>query len=112
MLGLLTAAAIFLQAGGSGGNVFVSFLPFIAIFVIFYVLLFLPAQKRQKATQMMLANLKSGDRVVTTGGIRGTIVAVKEDAIHIRVPPQDIRLEIARNAVAGLLGDEDQKKSA
>ena len=109
---MATAAAVFLQAGGSGGTGFVSFLPFIALVVIFYVLLFLPAQKRQKATQMMLANLKSGDSVVTTGGIRGTIVAVKEDSIHIRVPPQDIRLEIARNAVAGLLGDEEQKRSA
>ncbi len=91
---------------------FISFLPFIAIFVIFYVLLFLPAQRRQRQTQQMLANLKTGDRVVTTGGIRGTIVGLKDDAIHIRVPPQDIRLEIARNAVAGLLGDEEQKRSA
>lgn len=84
-------------------------LPFILIFIIFYFLLFLPQQRRQKQQQQMLGSLKAGDRVVTSGGIRGTIVNIKEDFIHLRVPPQDIRLEIARTAVAGVLGEEEKK---
>jgi preprotein translocase subunit YajC len=102
-------ASIWLQIGG--GSAITGLLPFILIFVIFYFLLFLPSQRRQKQQQQMLANLKTGDRVVTTGGIRGTIVSLKDDCLHLRVPPQDIRLEIARNAVAGLLGEEGKKSA-
>ena len=83
--------------------------PFFLIFGIFYVLLFLPQQRRQKQQREMLANLKNGDRVITTGGIRGTIVGLKEDYIHLRVPPQDIRLEVSRAAVAGLVSVEEKK---
>ncbi len=77
-------------------------LPFILVFGIFYFLLILPTQKRQKKQKEMLDNLKSGDRVVTTGGLRGTIVSLKEDTLHLRVPPQDVRLEFLRNAVASV----------
>ena len=83
--------------------------PFFLIFGIFYVLLFLPQQRRQKQQREMLANLKNGDRVITTGGIRGTIVGLKEDYIHLRVPPQDIRLEVSRAAVAGLVSVDEKK---
>ena len=83
--------------------------PFFLIFGIFYVLLFLPQQRRQKQQRELLANLKNGDRVITTGGIRGTIVGLKEDYIHLRVPPQDIRLEVSRAAVAGLVSVEEKK---
>ena len=83
--------------------------PFFLIFGIFYVLLFLPQQRRQKQQREMLANLKNGDRVITTGGIRGTIVGLKEDYIHLRVPPQDIRLEVSRAAVTGLVSVEEKK---
>ncbi len=98
----------FQTSGGAGGAI-ASFLPFILIFVIFYFLLFLPQQRRQKQQQQMLSDLKNGDRVVTTGGIRGTIVNLKDDHIHLRVPPNDIRLEVARSAVAGLLVEEEKK---
>lgn len=77
-------------------------LPFVLIFVIFYFLLFLPTQRKQRQQREMLDGLKTGDRVVTTGGLRGTIVSVKEDCLHLRVPPQDIRLEIVRSAVASV----------
>ena len=76
--------------------------PFVLIFVIFYFLLFLPTQRKQKHQREMLDGLKTGDRVVTTGGLRGTIVSVKDDCLHLRVPPQDIRLEIVRSAVASV----------
>ncbi len=99
------------QTGG-GGSIFSSpILPFLLIFVIFYFLLFLPSQRRQKQQKEMLANLKTGDRVVTTGGIRGTIVGLKDDYIHLRVPPQDIRLEVARSAVASVVSEEEKKSA-
>ena len=83
-----------------GGNPLLQLLPFVLVFVIFYFLLILPTQKRQKRQKEMLDNLKAGDRIVTTGGLRGTIVSLKEDTLHLRVPPQDVRLEIVRSAVA------------
>lgn len=98
-----------LQAGG--GSAFLNLLPFLLIFGIFYVLVILPSSRRQKQQQQMLANLKNGDRVVTTGGIRGTIVSLKDDYIHLRVPPQDVRLEVVRSAVASVLSPEEKKSA-
>ncbi len=79
-----------------------AFLPFILIFVIFYFLLFLPTQRRQKHQKEMLANLKNGDRVITTGGLRGTIISVKDETLQLRLPPQDVRVEVVRSAVASV----------
>ncbi len=77
----------------------------IAIFAIFYFLLFLPMQRQKKQTAEMLANLKSGDEVVSTGGIIGTIVAVNatDDTLVIRVKPDNIKLQVARTAIASLV---------
>lgn len=96
---MLVAAIIFLQAEGAP-NPLIGFLPIIAIFAIFYFLLFLPNQKRKKEQQRMWANLKNGDRVVTNGGIRGTIVSVKDEFVVLRVPPEQVKLELSRSAVA------------
>ena len=84
-------------------------LPLIAIFAIFYVMLILPQQKRQKKWQQMLAALKNGDRVVTSGGIRGTIISLKDDAVQLRVPPDNLRIEVARSAVTALANPEEAK---
>ncbi len=100
----MSVLSFWFQAGGAGA--LAGLLPFILIFVIFYFLLFLPQQRRQKQQQQMLANLKNGDRIVTTGGIRGTIVVIRDDYIHIKVPPSDVKLEIARSAVAGVVSEE------
>ena len=75
------------------------FLPIVAIFLVFYFLLILPNQKRQKKLQQMLGNLKNGDRVITSGGIHGTIVSLKDDYIVLRVPPEQVKLEVLRSAV-------------
>jgi preprotein translocase subunit YajC len=79
---------------------FAGLLPFVLVVGIFYFVLILPTQKRQKKQKEMLDGLSAGDRVVTTGGLRGTIVSVKEDTLILRVPPQDVRLEVVRSAVA------------
>lgn len=80
------------------------FLPLIIIMVIFYLLLILPAQRRQKKTQAMLTALKTGDKVVTNGGLYGTIVGMDGEAIQLRigVGSDGIKVKVARSAVAGL----------
>jgi preprotein translocase subunit YajC len=96
------------QGGGQpGGGIFTLFLPLIFIFAIFYFLLILPQQRRQKRWQEMVNNLKTGDKVQTSAGIRGTIIAIKDDALHLRVPPDNLRLEVARSAVVSV-GREDE----
>jgi preprotein translocase subunit YajC len=57
----------------------------------------------------MLSELKTGDKVVTSGGLRGTIVALRDDAIHLRVPPDNLRLEVARSSIVSLGGEEATK---
>ncbi len=79
----------------------VSFMPIILIFAIFYFLLIRPQQKKQKDHQKMLGELKKNDEIITTGGVHGTIVNVKENTFTIRVN-ENVRLEISKSAVAGL----------
>ena len=76
------------------------------IFAIFYFLLIMPQQRRQKKWQKMLGELKSGDKVVTSGGLRGTIIALKDDSLHLRVPPDNLRLEVTRASVVSVVTEE------
>lgn len=89
------------QNDGSGTS-YLQFVPIVAIFLVFYFLLILPNQKRQKKLQQMIANLKSGDRVVTSGGIHGTIIGLKDEYIVLRVPPEQVKLEVLRSAVTSV----------
>jgi preprotein translocase subunit YajC len=95
------AAPAVLLAQSPAGNGLIAFLPLAIIMVIFYVLLILPAQRRQKKTQAMLSELKTGDKVVTTGGLYGTIVALDGDAVQLRIADQ-VKVKVARSAVAGI----------
>src|ERR1700761_2088109 len=92
-----------LQSAGGGVGGLILLLP---VFAIFYFLLILPQQKRQKKWQAMLGQIKNGDRVTTSGGLRGTIIALRDDAIHLRVPPDNIKLEVARNSIVSVTTDE------
>jgi preprotein translocase subunit YajC len=92
----LVAADLGQLAGQMGG-----ILPIILIMVIFYVLLILPAQKRQKKITQMLSELKNGDKVITTGGVYGTIVGIEDDAIQLRIADQ-VKIKVLRSAVGGL----------
>jgi len=87
-----------LWAGAGGADASLLLVPI--IFGIFYFVLILPVQRRQRQAQQMLGALKNGDRVVTTGGIRGTIISLKDDVIQIRVAPDQVRLELLRSAIA------------
>ena len=102
--------ALYLQAPGGGAS-YLAWAPLVFIFAIFYFLLILPQQRRQKQWKAMLGNLKTGDNVTTTGGIKGTIVALRDDDIHLRVPPDNIRIAVARSAVAGIIVPEEAKKA-
>jgi len=86
------------------------FAPLIFIFAIFYFLLIMPQQRRQKKWQKMLEELKTGDKVVTSGGIRGTIVAIKDDHLHLRVPPDNLRLEVSRASILSVTTAEETSK--
>src|ERR1700694_3949649 len=84
-----------------GGSALVSFVPMLLIIGVFYVLMIRPQQQRQRKLQETVAQLKAGDRIVTTGGIIGTITSVKETSFLIRSAEKSI-LEVARSAVAGI----------
>ena len=76
----------------------VGFLPLIIIFGIFYFLLILPQQRKQKSHQMMLQNLRQGDRVVTIGGIFGKIVSIRGEVITLEIANQ-VRVEVVRSGI-------------
>ena len=95
------AASLLFAVQSPAGNGLIAFLPLAIIMVIFYVLLILPAQRRQKKTQAMLNELKTGDKVVTNGGLYGTIVALDGDSIQLRIADQ-VKVKVARSAVSGL----------
>ncbi len=99
---------LMLAQGGQGGAVL--WLPLVLIFGIFYFLLIMPQQRKQKKWQAMLGALKTGDRVTTSGGLRGTIIALRDDTIHLRVPPDNLRLEVLRSSVVSVAGPEEQGK--
>jgi preprotein translocase subunit YajC len=103
-----TLFLLFQNAGG-GGSFIVAILPWLLIFGVFYVLIILPQRKRQRELQETISNLKAGDRVVTTGGIIGTITAVRETSLLLRSADKSI-IEVARSAVAGLQTEELEKK--
>jgi preprotein translocase subunit YajC len=90
-------------------NLIAQFAPFILIAIVFYFLLFMPMQRQKKRQQKMLAELKSGDQVVTSGGIVGTITAVENDTIIVRVKPDNLKLQFSRSAVSSLVPTEGSK---
>ena len=104
---------ILLQAPAGGGGLFGLLLPMVLIFVLFYFMIILPQRKRQKAVDEMLNNLKPGDRVVTSGGVYGSIVSIREDkrTVQLRISENPVvRIEIARSSISGLQeGGEEAK---
>ncbi len=77
----------------------VQFMPFLLIFGVFYFLVFAPMRKKQKKHAEMLQELKKGDRVVTSGGIHGTVMGVTDDMIQLRIADQ-IRIDVTKSAVS------------
>ena len=103
----------FLQAGGAAsasasGSLIGSLLPFLLIIVIFYLFLIRPQNKKQKETQKMLDALKKGDKVITIGGIHGTVSSVKENTVIVKVD-DDCKLEFNRTAISSVELTEAEK---
>jgi preprotein translocase subunit YajC len=100
--------SLILQAGGGGAfGGMVLFLPLLLL--IFYM--FYSQQRRQKKWQGMLAQLKAGDKVTTSGGLRGTVMALKDDAIHLRVPPNNLVMEVTKASVVQVSTTEEETKT-
>jgi preprotein translocase subunit YajC len=98
--------AMWLQGVAGGfGNLGSLALP-ILFFAALYFLMIAPNQKKQKKWQEMLGQLKSGDRVTTNGGIRGTVLTVKDDVVVLRVQPDGVKLEFVKSAIAAVTTDE------
>jgi preprotein translocase subunit YajC len=94
-------AALTLLAQAQPSSGIMAFLPLVVIMVIFYVLLILPAQRRQKKNAEMISALKTGDKVITNGGIYGTIVGLEGEAVQLRIADQ-VKIKVARSAIAAL----------
>ena len=88
----------------------IGLLPIVAMLVFAYLVLFLPQQRRQKKWQAMLESLKTGDKVTTSGGLRGTIVALKDDYVHLRIPPDNLRMEVSRASITAVSTPEEAAK--
>jgi preprotein translocase subunit YajC len=101
-MNVATSLALFAGAPGGAGGGILGFLPLILMVPFLYLVMIRPQQKRQKQWQQMLASIKTGDKVTTAGGIRGIIVSLKDDAVVLRVAPDNIKVEVAKNAIASV----------
>ncbi len=107
--GSVILIASFILQAASKSPLPVNLLIFPLMIAVFYFLLIRPNQTKQKKWATMLSELKPGDRVTTTGGIRGTILSIKDDAIQLRVAPDNLKLEFVKSAIASVTTGEDTK---
>jgi preprotein translocase subunit YajC len=97
----------FLLQTPAATNPIMGFLPLIVIVGIFYLLVFMPMQRQKKQQAQMLKDLQNGSVVLTTGGLVGTIVSINnDDTLILRVKPDNVKLQVARSAVSGLVTEE------
>jgi preprotein translocase subunit YajC len=97
--------------GGGASSAVTQILFFAAIFAIFYFLLIRPQQRQKREKQQMLSAIKKGDRVVTSGGIHGTIVGLNENTVVLRIAEQ-VRMEVDRTAIGRVQAAPGDKESA
>ena len=93
------------QGAPGAGGMFGALMPLILIFVIFYFLLILPQRRKQKEHREMVRNVKKGDKIITTGGLYGTITRLKKNYVEIEVTNQ-VKLRVQRNCISQLRGEE------
>ena len=101
---MITEVATYIQTAGG----VTPLLMMVGVFAVFYFLLIMPQQRRQKKWQALLKDIKSGDKVVTSGGLTGTILSVRDDAVVLRVPPDNIKIEVARSSIVSLTTEEER----
>ncbi len=108
---LLFAAQQGGAAQGARGNMLTSgLLPIILVFVVFYLLIIMPQRKKQKKHYERVSNLRAGDRIITTGGIFGTVMGVQPDRIELKISA-NVKIDITKSAVGAILeGDTPVKE--
>jgi preprotein translocase subunit YajC len=94
---------------GRQGSLFTALIPFILVFVIFYLLIIMPQRKRQKRHQEMVQQLQPGEKIITTGGIHGTVMGVQQDKIEVKIA-SNVKIDISKNAVAAVLSEKKEVK--
>ena len=98
-----------MPGGGGSAGLLQAMFPLLLIFVIFYFILIRPQQKKQRTHREMLSALKTGDQIVTVGGIYGTIVDIDETKVKIKIA-ENVKIDVARSSIASRLGWEGEKK--
>ena len=102
----MNAIALLQSADGTTALI-ANVLPIVAIGLVFYFIVIAPANKQRKKTQEMLTSLKKGDRVVTTGGIYGTIQGVEAEVIYLKIA-ENVKVKVARSAISGIAPGEGE----
>lgn len=95
------------QTTGGAAALLVQVMPILAIGLVFYFLVIAPANKQRRKTQDMLSSLKKGDRVVTSGGIYGTIQGVEADVVYLKIA-DNVKVKVSRSAVSGVVTGETE----
>jgi len=96
-------------APSAGGGIIQMLFMFGLIFVIFYLLIIMPQRKKQKKHQEMVEQLKPGNKLITTGGIYGTVIGTQQDKIELKISA-NTKINITKNAVAVILSSEKMQK--
>lgn len=94
---------------GAGGGLFQFLILFGPLFLIWYFLVILPQQRQRRKVKDMIANLKTGDRVLTSGGLYGTVVGFRDSVVQLQVANQ-VKVDVARSAISGLQSAENEEK--
>ena len=89
-------------AGGEGGNPLTMFIPIIMVFIVFYLLLIRPQQKKAKQHKELLGALKKGDRVVSSGGLHVTVTGLADDVVTMEIAPK-VRVKVSRGSISGFI---------
>jgi preprotein translocase subunit YajC len=100
-------AIALLQTSSTTGALIAQILPILAIGLVFYFIVIAPAGKQRKKTEAMLSSLKKGDRVVTSGGIYGTIQGVEADVVYLKIA-ENVKIKVSRSAVSSVLTGEGE----
>jgi len=100
--GLMTSLEQAQPTARPQGNLLTALIPFVLVFVIFYVLIILPTRKKQKKHMDLVGGLKPGDKIITTGGIYGTVMGVQQDRIELKIAT-NVKIDITKSAVGAIL---------
>jgi preprotein translocase subunit YajC len=108
---LMSNVLALFQAATPANSFLGGIFPIVVMVAIFYFVVFMPMRKQQRNQKQMVSSLQNGQTVLTSGGIIGTIVAVNDDTLILRIKPDNLKIQVARSAVTSLVGDSSQTSS-